>query len=321
MNKINHSKIIILGSGPAGCTATIYSARANLNPILITGLQPGGQLTTTNEVENWPGDHTKLIGSILMERMLQHIKKFTPKENIINDHIYEVNLHQRPFKLTGDKGVYNCDALIIATGASARYLGLSSENFFKGRGVSTCAICDGLFYRKQKIAVVGGGNTAIEEALYMSNIASEVHLIHRRETFSAEKILIQRMIKKVKTGNITLHINFIVDEILGDNNGVTKINLRSIKNNKIMALSVTGIFIAIGYTPNTNIFINQLVLKNGYIQVNFNGSKNNVTQTSVEGVFAAGDVMDHVYRQAITSAGTGCMAAIDAEHYLEGCNN
>ncbi|MGP1939494.1 MAG: thioredoxin-disulfide reductase [Arsenophonus sp. ET-DL9-MAG3] len=318
MNKINRSKIIILGSGPAGCTAAIYSARANLNPILITGLQLGGQLTTTNEIENWPGDHTELIGPVLMERMLQHIKKFIPKKNIINDHVYEVDLHQRPFKLIGDKGVYNCDALIIATGASARYLGLSSEDFFKGRGVSACAICDGLFYRKQKIAVVGGGNTAIEEALYMSNIASEVHLIHRRETFRAEKILIQRMMKKVKNGNIVLHINFIVDEILGDNSGVTKINLRSIQDNKIMTLSVTGVFIAIGYTPNTNIFINQLVLKNGYIQVNFSGSKDNVTQTSIEGVFAAGDVMDHFYRQAITSAGTGCMAAIDAEHYLEG---
>ncbi|MGP1958246.1 MAG: thioredoxin-disulfide reductase [Arsenophonus sp.] len=316
MRKINNSKIIILGSGPAGHTATIYAARANLNPILITGFQPGGQLTTTNEIENWPGDHIELMGTVLMERMLQHTKKFITEENIINDQIYTVDLHKRPFQLIGDNGIYSCDALIIATGASARYLGLPSEELFKGRGVSTCATCDGFFYRKKKVAVIGGGNTAIEEALYLSNIASEVHIIHRREIFRAEKILIQRMMKKVKTGNIILHTNFILNEVLGDNNGVTKINLRSSKNNNTESLSVAGVFIAIGHTPNTSIFTDQLVLKNGYIQVKF-GTKGNATETSVKGVFAAGDVIDHVYRQAITSAGTGCMAAIDAERYLE----
>ncbi|MGP1871396.1 MAG: thioredoxin-disulfide reductase [Arsenophonus sp. ER-BJ3-MAG3] len=316
MSKINNSKIIILGSGPAGHTATIYAARANLNPILITGFQPGGQLTTTNEIENWPGDHIKLMGAVLMERMLQHTKKFTTEENIINDQIYTVDLHKRPFQLIGDNGIYRCDALIIATGASARYLGLPSEELFKGRGVSTCATCDGFFYRKKKVAVIGGGNTAIEEALYLSNIASEVHIIHRREIFRAEKILIQRMMKKVKTGNIILHTNFILNEVLGDNSGVTKINLHSSKNNNTESLSVAGVFIAIGHTPNTSIFTDQLVLKNGYIQVKF-GTKGNATETSVKGVFAAGDVIDHVYRQAITSAGTGCMAAIDAERYLE----
>ncbi|MFP3029338.1 MAG: thioredoxin-disulfide reductase [Arsenophonus sp.] len=316
MDITNHSKVIILGSGPAGYTAAIYTARANLNPILITGIQPGGQLTTTTKIENWPGDYSELMGPVLMERMMQHTKKFITEENIINDHIHKVDLLQRPFKLIGDNGTYSCDALIIATGASARYLGLPSEEAFKNHGISICATCDGFFYRKQKVAVVGGGNTAIEEALYLSNIASEVHLIHRRETFRAEKILIQRMMKKVKTGNIVLHTNFTIDEVLGDNGGVTKINLRSTKNNNLEMLSVTGVFIAIGHTPNTRIFTDQLALENGYIQVKF-GNKGNATQTSIEGVFAAGDVMDHVYRQAITSAATGCMAAIDAEQYLE----
>ncbi|HGJ5872900.1 MAG TPA: thioredoxin-disulfide reductase [Arsenophonus apicola] len=316
MKTNNHSKVIILGSGPAGYTAAIYAARANLNPVLITGMQPGGQLTTTTEVENWPGDHTELMGPVLMERMLQHTKKFTAQENIINDHIYAVDLQQRPFKLTGDNGIYSCDALIIATGASARYLGLPSEEAFKGRGVSACATCDGFFYRNQKVAVVGGGNTAIEEALYLSNIAAEVHVIHRRDTFRAEKILIQRMMEKVKTGNIVLHTNFTLDEVLGDNSGVTGINLRSTENDNLKILAVTGVFIAIGHTPNTSIFADQLVLENGYIQVQ-SGTKGNATQTSVEGVFAAGDVMDYVYRQAITSAGTGCMAALDAERYLD----
>ncbi|MFP3014451.1 MAG: thioredoxin-disulfide reductase [Arsenophonus sp.] len=316
MNTTNYSRIIILGSGPAGYTAAIYAARANLNPLLITGIQQGGQLTTATEVENWPGDHSDLIGSVLMERMLQHTKKFVEEKNIINDHIYAVNLKQRPFQLTGDNGIYICDALIIATGASARYHGLPSEEVFKGRGVSTCATCDGFFYKKQKVAVVGGGNTAIEETLYLSNIASEVHVIHRNETFRAEKVLFQRMIKKVKTGNIVLHTNFILDEVLGDIGGVTGINLRSTKNNSIKMLSVNGVFIAIGHIPNTNIFIDQLVLENGYIQVK-SGTEGNSTQTSVKGVFAAGDVMDHIYRQAITSAGTGCMAAIDAAHYLD----
>ncbi|MFP3013545.1 MAG: thioredoxin-disulfide reductase [Arsenophonus sp. NC-QC1-MAG3] len=319
MNTTNHSKVIILGSGPAGYTAAIYAARANLNPVLITGIQQGGQLTTTTEVENWPGDHSELMGPALMERMLQHSKKFIAEENIINDHIHQVDLKQRPFQLTGNNGIYSCNALIIATGASARYLGLPSEEAFKGHGISTCATCDGFFYRKQKVAVVGGGNTAIEEALYLSNIASEVHVIHRREIFRAEKILIQRMMKKVKTGNIVLHTNFTLDEVLGDNSGVTRINLRSTQNNNLEILFVTGVFIAIGHTPNTSIFTDQLVLKNGYIQVQ-SGTKGNATQTSVEGVFAAGDVMDHVYRQAITSAGTGCMAAIDTERYLEALN-
>lgn len=316
MDTSNHSRIIILGSGPAGYTSAIYAARANLNPVLITGVQIGGQLTTTTEIENWPGDYTKVMGSVLMERMLQHTKKFIEEENIINDHIYTADLRKHPFQLTGDNRIYSCDALIIATGASARYLGLPSEEAFKGRGVSVCATCDGFFYRKQKVAVVGGGNTAIEEAIYLSNIASEVHIIHRRETFRAEKILIQRMMEKVKTGNIVLHTNFILDEVLGDNDGVTGIILRSKENDNIKVLSVTGLFIAIGHTPNTSIFIDQLVLENGYIQVQ-SGTKGNATQTSVEGVFAAGDVMDNVYRQAITSAATGCMAAIDAERYLE----
>ncbi|QLK87950.1 thioredoxin-disulfide reductase [Arsenophonus endosymbiont of Aphis craccivora] len=316
MNTTNHSKVVILGSGPAGYTAAIYAARANLSPVLITGVQPGGQLTTTTEVENWPGDHSELMGPVLMDRMLQHTKKFAAEENIINDQIHKVDLQQRPFQLTGDNGIYSCDALIIATGASARYLGLPSEEAFKGRGVSACATCDGFFYRKQKVAVVGGGNTAIEEALYLSNIASEVHVIHRRETFRAEKILIQRMMEKVKTGNIVLNTNFTLDEVLGDNSGVTGINLRSTQNDNIEMLSVTGVFIAIGHTPNTSIFADQLVLENGYIQVQ-SGTKGNATQTSVEGVFAAGDVMDHIYRQAITSAGTGCMAALDAERYLD----
>ncbi|MFV9998174.1 MAG: thioredoxin-disulfide reductase [Arsenophonus endosymbiont of Dermacentor nuttalli] len=316
MNTTTRSKVIILGSGPAGYTAAIYAARANLNPVLITGIQQGGQLTTTTEVENWPGDHTELMGPVLMERMLQHAQKFTAKENIINDHINVVDLQRRPFQLIGENGKYSCDALIIATGASARYLGLPSEEAFKGRGVSACATCDGFFYRKQKVAVVGGGNTAIEEALYLANIASEVHLIHRRETFRAEKILIQRMMEKVKTGNIVLHTNYTLDEVLGDNSGVTGVNLRSTQNNSIETLSVASVFIAIGHTPNTSIFTDQLALENGYIQVQ-SGTKGNATQTSVKGVFAAGDVMDHVYRQAITSAGTGCMAALDAERYLE----
>ncbi|VAY02302.1 Thioredoxin reductase [Arsenophonus endosymbiont of Aleurodicus dispersus] len=316
MNKTNHSRIIILGSGPAGYTAAIYAARANLNPVLITGFQPGGQLTTTTEVENWPGDHTDLMGPILMERMLQHTKKFTEEKNIINDHIHKVDLQQRPFQLSGDKEIYSCDALIIATGASTRYLGLPSEEAFKGNGVSTCATCDGFFHRKQKVAVVGGGNTAIEEALYLSNIASEVYVIHRRGEFRAEKILIQRMMEKVKTGNIVLYTNYTIDKVLGNDSGVTGINLRSTQNNNIETLFVTGVFIAIGHMPNTSIFIDQLVLKNSYIQVK-SGTKGNATQTSVEGVFAAGDVMDHIYRQAITAAGTGCMAALDAERYLE----
>jgi len=322
MNNINYSKVIILGSGPAGCTAAIYSARANLNPILITGDQLGGQLTTTNNIENWPGDHKELMGSVLMERMLKHTKKFTIKKNIINDYVCEVNLQERPFELKGEKGIYKCDALIIATGASPRHLNLPSEEIFKGRGVSFCATCDGFFFRDQKVAIIGGGNTAIEEALYLSNISSEVHVIHRREEFSAEKILIQRMMNKVQKSNIILHNNFVIDEILGDSNGVNGIKLCSVKDNTIKIISVKGIFVAIGYIPNTNIFKDQLVLENnGYIKVKFGFKGKNITQTSIKGVFAAGDVMDSIYRQAITSAGNGCMAAIDAERYLEELQN
>ncbi|MDT9587450.1 MAG: thioredoxin-disulfide reductase [Candidatus Arsenophonus melophagi] len=316
MNTNNHSHVIILGSGPAGYTATIYASRANLKPVLITGMQPGGQLTTTNEVENWPGDHSQLMGSVLMERMLQHAKKFIPEGNIINDHIYAADLQKKPFQLTGENGIYSCDALIIATGASARYLGLPSEEAFKGRGVSSCATCDGFLYRQQKVAIVGGGNTAIEEALYLSNIAEEVHVIHRHEKFRAEKILINRMMEKVNTGNIILHTNFILDEVLGNNTGVTGIHIRSTENDNLEMLSITGVFIAIGHTPNTSIFTNQLVLENGYIKVQ-SDTTGNITKTSVDGVFAAGDVMDRFYRQAITAAGTGCMAALDAARYLD----
>ncbi|WMY96418.1 MAG: thioredoxin-disulfide reductase [Arsenophonus sp.] len=318
MNITNHYKLIILGSGPAGYTAAIYAARASLNPLLITGIQKGGQLTMATEVENWPGDYIKLMGPVLMDRMLKHTKKFIDAKNIIHDHIHTINLKCRPFVLISNKkNTYTCDALIIATGASARCLNLSSEKKFKGHGVSVCATCDGFFYLNKKVAVIGGGNTAIEETLYMSNIAAEVHLIHRRSTFRAEKILIQRMMQKVKNGNIFLHTNYILDEILGDNNGVTGINLRTIDNKNIKkTLFLNGVFIAIGYIPNTDIFNKQLELKNGYIIVK-GGMNNNATQTSVEGVFAAGDVIDHVYRQAITSSATGCMAALDASRYLE----
>ncbi|WMY95577.1 MAG: thioredoxin-disulfide reductase [Arsenophonus sp.] len=318
MNITNHYKLIILGSGPAGYTAAIYAARASLNPVLITGIQKGGQLTMATEVENWPGDYFKLMGPVLMDRMLKHTRKFIDAENIIHDHIHTVNLKYRPFMLISTKKItYTCDALIIATGASARCLNLASEKKFKGHGVSVCATCDGFFYLNKKVAVIGGGNTAIEETLYMSNIAAEVHLIHRRASFRAEKILIQRMMQKVKNGNIFLHTNYILDEILGDDNGVTGINLCAVDNKNIKkTLFLNGVFIAIGYIPNTHIFNKQLELKNGYIIVK-GGMNNNATQTSVEGVFAAGDAIDHVYRQAITSSATGCMAALDAARYLE----
>ncbi|CDG21876.1 Thioredoxin reductase [Xenorhabdus poinarii G6] len=315
MSTDNHSKLIILGSGPAGYTAAVYAARANLNPVLITGVEKGGQLTTTTEVENWPGDPEGLTGPGLMERMFQHAEKFQTK--IISDHIQKVDFSNRPFRLFGDEQEYTCDALIIATGASARYLGLPSEEAFKGRGVSACATCDGFFYRKQKVAVVGGGNTAVEEALYLANIASEVHLIHRRDTFRSEKILIDRLMEKVKNGNIILHTDRTLDEVLGDDMGVTRIRIRETKGDNTEELDVTGVFIAIGHSPNTTIFDGQLELENGYIKVQ-SGLHGNATQTSVPGIFAAGDVMDHVYRQAITSAGTGCMAALDAERFLDG---
>ncbi|KOY61164.1 thioredoxin-disulfide reductase [Photorhabdus heterorhabditis] len=309
-----HHKLIILGSGPAGYTAAVYAARANLNPALITGVEKGGQLTTTTEVENWPGDPEGLTGPGLMERMHQHAEKF--QTEIIFDHIQKVDLQNRPFRLYGDEQEYTCDALIIATGASARYLGLPSEDAFKGRGISACATCDGFFYRNQKVAVVGGGNTAVEETLYLANIASEVHLIHRRDTFRSEKILISRLMDKVKNGNIVLHTDRTLDEVLGDDMGVTGVRLRDTKSDTTEELAVTGTFIAIGHTPNTAIFEGQLELDNGYIQVQ-SGLQGNATQTSIPGVFAAGDVMDHTYRQAITSAGTGCMAALDAERFLD----
>ncbi|MDS0788857.1 thioredoxin-disulfide reductase [Proteus vulgaris] len=314
MSTIKHSKLIILGSGPAGYTAAVYAARANLEPVLITGVEKGGQLTTTTEVENWPGDPEGLTGPSLMDRMFQHAEKFNTE--IISDHINKVDLKNRPFRLFGDEQEYTCDALIIATGASARYIGLPSEESFKGRGVSACATCDGFFYRNQKVAVVGGGNTAVEEALYLANIASEVHLIHRRDSFRSEKILINRLMDKVNSGNIILHTDRTLDEVLGDDMGVTKVRLKDTKSDKTEELDVMGVFIAIGHSPNTAIFDGQLELDNGYIKVQ-SGTQGNATQTSIEGVFAAGDVMDHIYRQAITSAGTGCMAALDAERYLD----
>ncbi|MCC8457684.1 thioredoxin-disulfide reductase [Photorhabdus aegyptia] len=315
MSAAKHHKLIILGSGPAGYTAAVYAARANLHPVLITGVERGGQLTTTTEVENWPGDPDGLTGPGLMERMHQHAEKF--QTEIISDHIQKVDLQNRPLRLYGDEQEYTCDALIIATGASARYLGLPSEEAFKGRGISACATCDGFFYRNQKVAVVGGGNTAVEEALYLANIAAEVHLIHRRDTFRSEKILIGRLMDKVRNGNIILHTDRILDEVLGDDMGVTGVRLRDTKSGATEELAVTGTFIAIGHTPNTAIFEGQLELDNGYIKVQ-SGLQGNATQTSIPGVFAAGDVMDHTYRQAITSAGTGCMAALDAERFLDG---
>ena len=310
-----HSKLLILGSGPAGYTAAVYAARANLSPVLITGVEKGGQLTTTTEVENWPGDPNDLTGPLLMDRMHEHAVKFNTE--IILDQITSVDLQQRPFRLIGDSEEYTADALIIATGASARYIGLPSEEAFKGRGVSACATCDGFFYRKQKVAVVGGGNTAVEEALYLSNIAAEVHLIHRRDNFRAEKILIDRLMDKVSSGNIILHTDRTLEEVVGDEMGVTGVKLKSTHDQSIDELAVAGVFIAIGHKPNTAIFADQLTLQDGYIVVQ-SGLAGNATQTSIPGVFAAGDVMDHNYRQAITSAGTGCMAALDAERYLDG---
>lgn len=314
MSEIKHSKLLILGSGPAGYTAAIYAARANLNPVLVTGLQQGGQLTTTTEIENWPGDFGDTTGPELMQRMLQHAEKF--ETEIVFDHIGRVDLSSRPFKLYGDMQTFSCDALIIATGASARYLGLDSEEAYKGRGVSACATCDGFFYRNKPVAVIGGGNTAVEEALYLANIASEVHLIHRRDSFRAEKILLGRLAKKVEEGKIILHTDRTLDEVLGDNMGVTGVRLKDAKSDATEDVKIDGLFVAIGHAPNTEIFKDQLELNNGYIVVK-SGLDGNATATSVEGVFAAGDVMDHNYRQAITSAGTGCMAALDAERFLD----
>lgn len=314
MSDIKHAKLLILGSGPAGYTAAIYAARANLKPVLVTGLQQGGQLTTTDEIENWPGAFEHTTGTGLMEQMLKHAEKF--ETEIVFDHINKVDLSSRPFKLFGDVQTFSCDALIIATGASAKYLGLPSEEAYKGRGVSACATCDGFFYRNKPVAVIGGGNTAVEEALYLANIASEVHLIHRRDSFRAEKILIDRLYKKVEEGKIILHTHRTLDEVLGDNMGVTGLRLKDTQSEATEELNIDGLFVAIGHAPNTDIFADQLALNNGYIVVK-SGLEGNATATSVEGVFAAGDVMDHNYRQAITSAGTGCMAALDAERFLD----
>lgn len=314
MSTIKHSRLLILGSGPAGYTAAVYAARANLNPVLLTGMQAGGQLTTTTEVENWPGDPHGLTGPALMDRMKAHAETFNTE--ILFDHIHTVDFQQRPFILTGDNGQYSCDALIIATGASAKYLGLPSEETYNGRGVSACATCDGFFYRNQKVAVVGGGNTAVEEALYLANIASEVHLVHRRDTFKAEKILVDRLMAKIAAGNIILHTHRELEEILGDNMGVNGMRLKSTNGQPTEDVAVAGVFIAIGHKPNTDIFAGQLEMNGGYLKVQ-SGTEGNATQTSIEGVFAAGDVSDHIYRQAITSAGTGCMAALDAERYLD----
>lgn len=314
MSDVRHCPLLILGSGPAGYTAAVYAARANLKPVMITGMQQGGQLTTTTEVENWPGDADDLTGPALMERMQKHAEKFDTE--IVFDHINKVDFSKRPYTLTGDNGDYTCDALIICTGASAQYLGLPSEEAFMGRGVSACATCDGFFYKNQKVAVVGGGNTAVEEALYLSNIASEVHLVHRRDSFRSEKILTDRLAQKVKNGNIVLHTDRTLDEVLGDNMGVTSLRLKDTKSDATEIIDVAGVFIAIGHKPNTDIFVGQLAMENGYLTIE-GGSQGNATQTSVEGVFAAGDVADHIYRQAVTSAGAGCMAALDAERYLD----
>lgn len=314
MAETRHVRLLILGSGPAGYSAAVYAARANLNPVLLTGIQQGGQLTTTTEVENWPGDPEGLTGPDLMVRMQKHAEKFDTE--IIFDHINDTDLSKRPFTLKGDNGTYTCDALIIATGASAKYLGMESETAFMGKGVSACATCDGFFYRNQKVAVVGGGNTAVEEALYLSNIASEVHVIHRRDSFRSEKILSDRLMDKAKNGNVVLHLNKTLDEVLGDDMGVTSIRIKDTDSEQTETLDIMGLFIAIGHKPNTDIFDGELKMKDGYIQIN-SGLEGNATQTSVPGVFAAGDVCDHVYRQAITSAGTGCMAALDAEKFLD----
>lgn len=309
-----HEKLIILGSGPAGYAAAVYAARANLKPVMVTGLEVGGQLTTTTEVDNWPGDAHDLTGPALMDRMKAHAERFGTE--LVYDHINEVNLNVRPFTLIGNNGSYTCDALIISTGASAQYLGLESENKFRGLGVSACATCDGFFYKNQKVAVIGGGNTAVEEALYLSNIASEVTLVHRRDSLRSEKILQDKLFEKVKNGNIKIEWNHKVKEVVGDDMGVNGLIIESMLDGSTKQLDVFGMFVAIGHKPNTDLFKGQLEMKDGYLIVN-SGLNGNATQTSIEGVFAAGDVADHVYRQAITSAGTGCMAALDAEKYLD----
>ncbi|GAB4197123.1 MAG: thioredoxin-disulfide reductase [Wenzhouxiangellaceae bacterium] len=314
MSDSQHHRLLILGSGPAGYTAAIYAARANLNPVVITGMEQGGQLMTTTEVDNWPGDVEGLLGPGLMERMLKHAERFNTQ--VVFDHIHEVDLNQRPFKLRGDQGHYTCDALIICTGASARYLGLESEDNYKGRGVSACATCDGFFYRDQPVAVVGGGNTAVEEALYLSNIASKVYVVHRRDKLRAEKILQDRLFQREQEGKVEFCWDHVVDEVLGDEQGVNALRIRHVDKDSTRDLEVQGVFIAIGHTPNTGIFSGQLDMTGGYINIR-SGTNGFATATSVPGVFAAGDVADHVYRQAITSAGFGCMAALDAERYLD----
>ncbi|MGP5686258.1 thioredoxin-disulfide reductase [Psychrobacter sp.] len=309
-----HEKLIILGSGPAGYAAAVYAARANLKPVMVTGMEVGGQLTTTTEVDNWPGDAHDLTGPALMDRMKAHAERFGTE--LVYDHINEVNLNVRPFELTGNNGSYTCDALIISTGASAQYLGLESETKFRGLGVSACATCDGFFYKDQKVAVIGGGNTAVEEALYLSNIAAEVTLVHRRDSLRSEKILQDKLFEKVKNGNIKIEWNHKVKEVVGDDMGVNGVIIESMIDGNTKQLDVFGMFVAIGHKPNTDLFKGQLDMKDGYLIVK-SGLDGNATQTSIEGVFAAGDVADHVYRQAITSAGTGCMAALDAEKYLD----
>ena len=314
MSDVQHHRLIILGSGPAGYTAAVYAARANLNPVLITGMEQGGQLTTTTDVDNWPGDVEGLQGPDLMVRMQQHAERFNT--NIIFDHIEKAELQQRPFILTGNSGTYSCDALIIATGASAQYLGLPSEEAFMGKGVSACATCDGFFYRGKKVAVIGGGNTAVEEALYLSNLAAEVTLVHRRDSLRSEKILQDKLFAREQDGNVNILWNHTLDEITGDDMGVSGLNLSSTKDEGSQSIDVDGVFIAIGHKPNTDLFIDQLEMKDGYLKIN-SGTEGKATQTSIEGVFAAGDVADHIYRQAVTSAGAGCMAALDAEKYLD----
>lgn len=314
MSETKHCRLLILGSGPAGYTAAVYAARANLDPVMVTGLEQGGQLMTTTDVDNWPGDNEGVQGPDLMERMRKHAERFNTE--IIFDHVNKVDLSSRPFTLEGDSGTYTCDALIIATGASAMYLGMESEEAFKGKGVSACATCDGFFYRNQKVAVIGGGNTAVEEALYLSNIAEHVTLVHRRDALRAEKILQSHILEKAENGNITIEWDHVLDEVLGDDSGVTGMRIKNVKTDATKDIDLQGVFIAIGHKPNTDIFEGQLDMKDGYIKV-FSGTEGNATATSVEGVYAAGDVMDHVYRQAVTSAGTGCMAALDAEKFLD----
>jgi thioredoxin reductase (NADPH) len=311
--KIQHHSLIILGSGPAGYTAAVYAARANLNPVLIAGMAQGGQLMTTTEVDNWPADAMGVQGPELMARFQQHAERFNTQ--IISDHIHTAKLQQKPFVLMGDAGTYSCDALIICTGASAQYLGLPSEEAFMGRGVSGCATCDGFFYRNQNVAVVGGGNTAVEEALYLANIAKHVTLVHRRDTFRAERIMVDHLMKKVAEGKITLQLNSSLDEVLGDATGVTGMRIKNVTDNSTQDIALQGVFIAIGHKPNTDIFAGQLEMKNGYIETR-GGNIGNATATSISGVFAAGDVQDQIYRQAVTSAATGCMAALDADKYL-----